>query len=359
MSVATINTIADRVRRHDFRPVSNGMTTEPTSGEAGLDDFSSDDWKVRSLACRDLVRAGSADASRLVGLLEDDSMEVRYLAAMALGVLEQRCAREGLEGLLLTDETSVVRSQAAISLGQLGDEASVPVLEKLAGEDEHRDVAPQCRIAADQIRRYSGDQSGLRKAFLDLDESQFRSLSVGDRTAQLVLPDADGQRWSLADHLGKRRVVLLWVFADWCPVCHHEFLDLIKFHDEFEGLGVELASVECHDPYRCRVMAGREPKPEYWFSPKMPPIQYGDDRWWPHLMDFAGAQGARLGVDPFCFAVHSEFVNRPSTVVIDPDGTIRMAYHGTFWGDRPSIEELLSLLREDRFEFEHPKRVRR
>jgi peroxiredoxin len=335
------------------------MTVEPSSGEAGLDDFANDDWKVRSLACRDLVRAGLEQADQLVTLLGDTVMEVRYLAALALGVLEERSAREDLERLLLSDEASTVRSQAAISLGQLGDEGSRGILERLASEDDHRDVAPQCRIAANRITRHGEDQSRLREAFLNLDESQFRSLEKGDRISHLVLPDVDGNRWSLEDHLGKRRVVLLWVFADWCPVCHHEFHDLISFHDAFEGLGVELATVECHDSYRCRVMAGREPKPEYWFSRKMPPIQYGDERWWPHLMDFAGAQGARLGVDPLCFAVHSEFVNRPSTVVIDPDGTIRMAYHGTFWGDRPTIEELLGLLRADSFEFKHPKRARR
>ncbi|WP_158294342.1 hypothetical protein, partial [Halorubrum sp. SP9] len=56
------------------------------------------------------------------------------------------------------------------------------------------------------------------------------------------------------------------------------------------------------------------------------------------------------------YAVHAEYINRPATIILDPNGTVRFAYYGTFWGDRPSIEETLEMIRSKEFEFEHPER---
>ncbi len=351
-----VEKILDRIANHLFRPVKDGKTVEPTSGEDGLDDFLNNDWMVRTIALRDLIRSG--DLPAIATALGHPSAEVRYLAVAALGILEAEPVLDDLHRVLRHDTASTVRSQAAIALGQIGSEISIPHLERQAADDEQRDVPPQCRLAVDQIRQYDGDQSALRRAFLGLDESLFRTIGVGDRFPQVELPTVDQGVFSVSDYVGKKRVLLIWVFADWCPVCHHEFLDLIERRKDFATLDVEVATVECHDVYRSRVMAGREPKPTYWFSEKFPDLSYGDRRWWPHAMDFAGELGASLGVDPLAFAVHSEFVNRPSTVVVDPDGTIRMAYHGSFWGDRPSISEIVELLRNRSYSFEHPKRRR-
>ncbi len=285
----SVESIVTRLESHPFRPVENGMTIEPTSGEDGLDDLANEDWLVRTLAVRDLVRCG--DSEGITRALGRRSADVRYLATAALGILEAESSLDRLHRLLREAPESTVRSQAAISIGQIGEEASIPVLERQAQTDEQRDIPPQCRIAIDHIRRYDGDQSELRK--------------------------------------------------------------------EFEELDVAVATVECHDVYRSRVMAGCEPKPEYWYSQKLPDLSYGERRWWPHLTDFAGALAARLGLDPLAFAVHSEFVNRPATVVIETDGTIAMSYAGTFWVDRPSIADTLELLKSDRFSYEHPQRTRR
>lgn len=57
------------------------------------------------------------------------------------------------------------------------------------------------------------------------------------------------------------------------------------------------------------------------------------------------------------FAVHAEYVNRPSTIIIDPEGMVRFAYYGTFWGDRPSIHETLEMIQSERFELNHPRRL--
>lgn len=81
------------------------------------------------------------------------------------------------------------------------------------------------------------------------------------------------------------------------------------------------------------------------------------DLWWPHLADPAGVVGGIYGVDPLEYVVHAEWINRPSTFVIDQGGIVRLAYRGTFWGDRPSIEATLEMMVTGRYEYEHPKRL--
>ena len=151
-------------------------------------------------------------------------------------------------------------------------------------------------------------------------------------------------------------MVLVWIFADWCPVCHGEFRELIESRAEFAEAGVEVATLECHDRYRGRVMVGKELAPEYWFSDRPFRQRYEVGVWWPHLVDHAGAVAARYGAEPMSFAVHAEYVNRPTTVIIDPSGVVRFVYRGSYWGDRPSIAETLDMIRHERFDFEHPNR---
>jgi len=56
------------------------------------------------------------------------------------------------------------------------------------------------------------------------------------------------------------------------------------------------------------------------------------------------------------FVVHAEYINRPATIVIDPDEEVRFAYYGTFWGDRPSVEKILEMSHSNQFDFEHHER---
>ena len=76
----------------------------------------------------------------------------------------------------------------------------------------------------------------------------------------------------------------------------------------------------------------------------------------PHLVDNAGAIGAMYGVDPMEFTVHDEWVNRPSTIIIDTEGTVKFAYYGTYWGDRPTIGETFDMIKTNSYSFQHPKR---
>lgn len=149
----------------------------------------------------------------------------------------------------------------------------------------------------------------------------------------------------------------MWIFADWCPVCHREFAELMAMREEFADQGVQVATLEAHDTWRGRLMVGREIEPSLWGSRQWFREAYTKRIWWPHLLDRAGAVGARCGTEPLQYAVHGEFVNRPTTVIIDPGGVVRFARAGTFWGDRPSIEQTLDMIRREEFTFEHPQRL--
>ena len=348
----------DRVRRHTFHPLNDdgGMTIDRELRVHGIADLDNRDGRTRLLAIAGLVRAlpGSIDA--VIAGLSDEDLHVRQVAAAALGIARMTESSEDLERLLMGDPSPVVRSQAAISLGQMESSASMDVLHRTRREDPSRDVRHQCELAIDQIEKEAGATDAHRESFREMNEEAFGTVEAGDSAPDFELLDADGRCWRLGEANSGRWVVLIWIFADWCPVCHGEFRDLIDSKDSFESAGVAVATLECHDRYRCRVMAGRELAPEYWFEKKAPQPLYKSGVWWPHLVDQAGTIAARYGAEPMSFAVHAEYINRPTTVIIDPSGTVRFAYRGTYWGDRPTVEQTLEMIRDERFDFEHPNR---
>ena len=126
--------------------------------------------------------------------------------------------------------------------------------------------------------------------------------------------------------------------------------------DEFIKAGVQVFTIETHDTYRGRVTVGKELEPEYWFARESFIEAYTRQIWWPHLLDRAGAVAAKYGADPLTFSVHAEYINRPATLIIDPEGIVRFAYIGTYWGDRPTIEQTLKMIGSGDFSFEHPQR---
>jgi len=289
------------------------------------------------------------------GLKHKDE-DVRQVCAMALGILSAEEGIEGLEQLALKDSITVVRSQAIISLGQIESTGSLDLLNKILEEDPARDVMHQCELAIGQIEKQMGTSEEQLDAFLTLDETTFESVSVGDEASDFELEDTEGEIWKLSDFEKKNWIVLIWVFADWCPVCHGEFHDLMDMHESFEKEGIKVFTLEIHDKYRGRVMVGKELEPTYWFAKESYKDAYTSRIKWPHLLDRAGAVGARYGIDPLAFAVHAEYINRPTTVIVDKEGIVRFLYQGTFWGDRPTIEQTLDMILQEDFKFEHPKR---
>ncbi len=244
-----------------------------------------------------------------------------------------------------------------MALGQIEADDALDLLRELAEQDSSVDVRHQAKLSADQIEKRMGATPELAAAWRALDPSTFNRVYPGDTAPDFVLPDTEGNRWKLSNHTGDDWLLLIWVFADWCPVCHREFQELIEYRERIEALDVTVATIECHDLYRSRVMTGQELDPEYRFADTSFHEQYREAIWWPHLMDRAGRVGVQYGIDPMAYAVHAEYINRPATVIIDPDGIVRLAYYGTYWGDRPSIEEALDMIESNSFDYTHPRRL--
>lgn len=350
--------ILQRVANHEFNPLRDGFTVDRQLNEHGVASLNDQDWLMRTLAVRDLVRLGTPAAPALASALNDTNRHVRQIAVMVLGILRATNAVAALEQSLGQDPDPVVRSQAAIALGQLGQRRSLAAVQAAQKDDKSRDVQHQAELAAYALEHGKTATPELARAWAALDESKFGRLQVGQPAPDFQLPDTEGKPWRLADFRGKKPVVLIWIFADWCPVCHGEFRELIELRREFEAANVQVFTLECHDLFPCRVMVGKELDPKYWFSKTSFREAYTRRIWWPHLADRAGAVGAEYGVQPMAFAVHSEYINRPSVVIVDKEGLVRFAYFGTFWGDRPSIRRTLDMVRTGDYSFDAPKRLK-
>lgn len=355
--VQTKQTLA-RVSAHDFHPIRDGFTFDRQLDKHGVASLDDQDWRVRTLAVRDLVRLGAPGTPALVTALTDKNAHVRHIAAMVLGIIRATNAVAALETTLNKDSDSVVRSQAASALGQIGQRSSLAVVQAAQKDDKSKDVQHQAELAAYAIEHGMTATPELAKSYAALDESTFGRVQVGKTASDFRLSDTEGKSWRLADFRGKKPVLLIWVFADWCPVCHGEFRELIELRQQFEAANAQVFTLECHDLFPCRVMVGKELEPKYWFSKTSFKDSYTKNIWWPHLVDRAGAVGAEYGVQPMAFTVHAEWINRPSVVIVDKEGIARFAYYGTFWGDRPSIHQLLEMVRSGDYSFDAPKRLK-
>lgn len=356
--ITSVNLVLERVRAHEFNPLNddNSMTRDRHLGEDGIADLEDEDWRIRLLAVRDLVILGTKNTGGIAEGLNDPLFHIRYVCAMALGILKAEDAIDNLEEVVRNDTIEVVRSQAVIALGQMESNQSLGLLREKLTEDPSRDVRHQCELAIYQIENQLGATNNQLSAYLTMDESTFETVEKGSVAPNFLLEDTEGTEWELSDFQEKQWVVLIWVFADWCPVCHGEFHDLIEIQEEFSKSDVQVFTLETHDLYRGRVMVGKELEPEYWFSKESYKEAYTKRIFWPHLLDRAGAVAAQYGADPLAFAVHAEYINRPTTVIIDKEGVVRFSYKGTFWGDRPTIDQTLEMIETGDFSFEHPQR---
>lgn len=355
----SVSQIFTDVASHSFHPLNDGnsMTIDKTLNKDGIADLNNTDWKVRTLAIRDLVRTGKNKTEEIKQGLFHPSLYVRQVTAKALGILKATDAIAELEDIVKNDNIALVRSQAVIALGQMESRQSLKLLINRLTNDPSRDVQHQCELAIYQIENQMGVTDKNLNAWLELDETTFETVNIGDAAPNFTLEDTEGKQWQLNNYKNNKWVVLIWVFADWCPVCHGEFRDLMEMQDEFKREGVQVFTLEMHDTFRSRVMVGKELEPEYWFAKESFKEAYTKRIWWPHLLDRAGAYGARFGADPLAFSVHAEYINRPTTVIIDPEGMARFIYRGTFWGDRPTIEQTLDVIKNETFEFKHPRRL--
>ena len=323
------NQILERVRKHNF---------ESNSGYDGVGDLTDEAWRIRMLVIRDLVRLDSEATPILIAGLNDENRHIRHVCVTALGILGVQDAGDNLIQLLTDDPDPIVRGQAAQALGQIGYTQAVSTLKKVGEQDKNQHVRHRANLAVGRLKEGVRTNAESIKAWSGLDERTFRQVEVDKQAPDFELKDTNGKTWRLSNFRNKKMVVLIWIFADWCGVCHREFHDLIQMQEQFKQANIQVFTIECHDRYRCGVMVK------------------GQDLWWPHLVDNAGAVGAVYGVDPMEFVVHDEWINRPSTIVVDTEGIVRFAYYGTYWGDRPTIEQTLEMVKTKSYSFRHPER---
>ncbi len=326
---STAKQVLDRVRKHNF---------EGNSGYDGVAYLGDNAWRVRTLAIRDLVRMGSEAKPTLIAGLNDENRHVRHVCVAAIGILGLRDTGNDLIKVLTEDPDPIVRGQAAQAIGQIGYTEAIKTLKMASKQDDSVHVRHRAELALGRLKENPGKDSELIKAWTNLDGKTFRRAKVGKPAPDFEMKDVYGKTWRLSNFKNKKTVVLVWIFADWCPVCNVEFHDLTQMQEQFKEANVQVFTIECHDQYRCGVMGK------------------GKDLWWPHLVDNAGADAAVYGDDPMEFIVHDEWINRPATIVVDTEGIIRFAYYGTFWGDRPTIEQTLEMIKTNNYSFRHPER---
>ncbi len=66
-------------------------------------------------------------------------------------------------------------------------------------------------------------------------------IQVGLPAPNFTFPDLNGQKVSLFDHRGK--VVLVNVWATWCPPCRDEMPSMQKLYERFKGKNFEILAV--------------------------------------------------------------------------------------------------------------------
>ena len=65
------------------------------------------------------------------------------------------------------------------------------------------------------LRQSYSVEPELATAFETPDEADFSQAKVGEIAPDFELDTAAGGRWRLSDLRGERKVLLVWIFADW------------------------------------------------------------------------------------------------------------------------------------------------
>ena len=68
-----------------------------------------------------------------------------------------------------------------------------------------------------------------------------RQIQVGFPAPNFTFPDLNGHQVSLSDHRGK--VVIINIWATWCPPCRQEMPSMQKLYERFKGENFEILAV--------------------------------------------------------------------------------------------------------------------
>jgi thiol-disulfide isomerase/thioredoxin len=153
------------------------------------------------------------------------------------------------------------------------------------------------------------------------------TLERGAMAPALELPSIDGGTISLAELRGK--VVMLNIWATWCPPCLKEMPSMQEVYERHRGDGLEILAVAVDDHPGARQEDGRIVGLVSDFVEQLGVT-------FPVVVDPTGETEKRFG---------TEYL--PTTVLIDREGRIRAReIGGRFWDEEPYIDMVESLLEE-------------
>lgn len=139
-----------------------GQIDDPRITQELLELFRDPEPEVRLVAAQVLAERDDSPPAHFVGLLQDNSYEVRLAAVQFLGRIRHRQIVELLVPLL-SDQEVLVRQATARALGAIGQASAIePLVGSLADKDEH-----MCRIVEQALEQIDPEwmrSEGARKA---------------------------------------------------------------------------------------------------------------------------------------------------------------------------------------------------
>lgn len=153
-------------------------------------------------------------------------------------------------------------------------------------------------------------------------------LEKGQVAPSLELPRLEGGTLSLEELRGK--VVLLNIWATWCPPCVKEMPSMQRVYEKHREDGLEIVAVAVDDEPGIRQPDGRIEGLVSDFVDRL-------GLTFPVVVDPTGETERRFGTDYL-----------PTTYLIDREGRIRVTeVGGRFWDEEPFIDMVISLLEEE------------
>ena len=295
----------------------------------GAEEAPADAWKARMTALRDLARLGPDAVPVLLEGLDDANPEIRNLAAQAMGYFGGPEQADRLERAMAEDPDGTVRIYAGMSRAMIGGPIPQSLLELIGKFDPLRMAKSRLELAMKRGPEPPSD--AIRETLAGFDLDRMDTARVGSPAPDFTLTDQAGNRVHLGDFRGKNDVVLVFIYGVNCMFCTGQIGRLHHTMAEFEADGARILVVESSEPYRIQEtlqVANQDP----------------EDNSVALLSDPSHTVAACYGVA--MQMNHVEWLNRPSTFLIDREGIIRYVYLGDGPADRPSTGDLVAELQK-------------
>jgi peroxiredoxin Q/BCP len=149
------------------------------------------------------------------------------------------------------------------------------------------------------------------------------ALAVGDKAPLFQAPLGDGGTFDMADHVGKKAIVIFFYPKDDTPLCTQEACGFRDAYEQFVAAGAEVVGVSADTPASHAAFARKH---------KLP---------FPIVSDRDGRLRTLFGVPKLL-----GFLPGRVTYVIDRAGVVRLAFNSSFTA-AGHVQQALDLVRRD------------